>query len=909
MERPGAGVKGILRQLVPLLVLPLCLVASLFVAAPWLRSFPVSVAGFPLYGAAIISVLVPIVTVRFRPTWLWPSIGVDVVVFAGYSLVVVLQDPTNVTALVQGIYRGPSQLLTFALPLVSPRSLMVAPVALTWVAGALAGECVARRWYTMLPYAGFLVAFGLAYAGTQRAAGLDTGAARSRETLLAAGLLVTLLVLRVAQAWVRQDETAESTQPDGILPLRGLVVGTVTTLVVALAASLAVQTSAFPKRANTPQRIPSINESNPLTPLAFTAGLRPPSTTSPGVAVFSVRLDKANPGYFAIANVDSYDGSGWSFDRTFRPSGGVLPADSDTSLRTTRVVTQQYRIAAGPLAAGPWMPFLYRAQRVTGTSVNIDPTSGMIVPAGRLSGGESYTVRSGITTTTFDRVKTATATADTTTPTTDTDLPAGLRTTLDRVVKAFTDETGVPSTPALPFLQALQNDLRTKYALSTAAQGSAVSGSASASPAGSSPTPTASSTPQTTSPAPPKSTPKKSTPTKSTPKKSHHNRAVQVQPLSAKSPATHTRTAAAHRSTSKTKTKAPSKPASTPATTPAVVPTTATPSPSNTGPAADLAGGTGFADVLASVLGNRTGTPEQYATLLALVARDLGVPARVATGFRVTPARGATSLGAGDYNITTSDAWSWTEIPIVGIGWVVLDASPQRFTPDNPQSESAAAPAPTSSAPPSQNALVTPGNGHAVASESPVSTSRPSSGDGVLVAILVVLAVLVIALLIILLSRKVVRAARRRRSPDPRARVIGAWRESIDVLTEAGLPELTALTSAEIAMLTAEQFGDENGRAVATLGAVANSVAYSAATVVAPEQADAAWTEHRALRKGVHSQLGVRGRMAATMRYHRSGPVAGPTSPPSWADSAAARTDTGASKRARRRYRGRRRAH
>jgi hypothetical protein len=896
-------VKSILRQLVPLLVLPLCLVASLFVAAPWLRSFPLSIAGFPLYGAAIISVLVPIVTVRFRPTWLWLGIVVDVVVFAVYALVVVLQDPINVSALVQGIYRGPSQLLTFALPLVSPRSLMVAPVALTWVAGALAGECVARRWYTMLPYAGFLVAFGLAYAGTQRAAGLDTGSARSRETLLAAGLLVTLLVLRVAQAWVRQDETAESTQPDGVLPLRGLVVGTVTTLVVALAASLVVQTDAFPKRANTPQRIPSVNDSNPLTPLAFTAGLRPRSTKSPGSAVFSVRLDKANPGYFAIANVDSYDGSGWSFDRTFRPSGGVLPADSDTSLRTARVVTQQYRIAAGPLTAGPWMPFLYRAQRVTGTSVNIDPTSGMIVPAGRLSGGESYTVRSGVTSTTFDRVKAATATADTTTPTIDTDLPAGLRTTLDRVVKAFTDETGVPSSPALPFLQALQNDLRTKYALSTAAQGSAISGSASPSPASSSsPTPTASSTPRSTPPATPKSTPKKS----GTPKKSHGKRAAQVRPLGAKSPATHTRRAAAH------KTKAASKTATKPATTSAAVSptvTTSSPSPSNTGPAADLAGGTGFADVLASVLGNRTGTPEQYATLLALVARDLGVPARVSTGFRVAPAKGATSLAPGDYDVTTSDAWSWTEIPIIGVGWVVLDASPQRFTPDNQQSESAAPASPTSSAPPSQNALVTAGNGHAVASESPTSSNPPSSGDGLLVALLVVLAVLVIALLVILLLRKVVRAARRRRSADPRARLIGAWRESIDVLTEAGLPVLTALTSAEIATLTAEQFGDENGRTVANLGAVANSVAYSSATVVAPEQADAAWSEHRALRKGVRSTLGVRDRLAATMRYHRPGPTVGPTSPPSWADSAAAHTHGISPKRARRRYRGRRRAH
>jgi hypothetical protein len=824
----------IVRQLIPLLLLPLCLVASVLVAAPWLRSFPVSVAGLPLYGAAVLSVLVPIVTVRLRPTWLWAGIAVDALIFVIYTLVVVLQDPTNVGDLVQGLYRGPSQLLTFALPLVSPRSLMVAPVALTWVAGALAGECVARRWYTLLPYVGFLGAFGLAYAGTQRAAGSDLTSARLRETLLAAALLVTLLVMRVAQSWVRQDETAESTQPDGVLPLRGLVVGTVTTLVVALAASLAVQADAFPKRSSAPQRVPSINDSNPLTPLAFTAGLRPRSTKEPAKPVFTVRVNKASPGYFAIANVDSYDGSGWSFDRTFRPSGGVLPADTDLALATTGVVTQQYRIAAGPLTAGPWMPFLYRAQQVTGASVNIDTSSGMIVPAGRLSGGQSYTVRSGVATTTFDKVKGATASPDTATPVIDAQLPNGLRTSLNGVVDAFAEETHVPSSPAIPFLQALQKDLRTRYALSGAAQGSARSGSAGSSSPSASPSPTTSGSASTSG----------------------------------------------------------------------------SPSPSNTAPAADLAGGTSYADVLASILGGRSGTPEQYATLLALVARTLGVPARVVTGFKVTPPNGAIALTAGQYEVTTADAWSWTEIPIVGVGWVVLDGSPARFTPDNQQTESAAAPPPTTSAPPSQPALITQGNGHAAAPKSEIPATSSAAKSALLIAVLIALGLLVLVLLVVLLTRKRVRAARRRRSPDPRTRVIGAWQESIDILTEAGLPELTTLTSAEIADLTSEQFGEENGRTVATLGTAANAVAYSASTVVAPADADAAWSDQRTLRKGVRSQLGVRARLAATVRYHRPRRATGPTSPPSWADSPAARGEaisSGAA--ARRRYRGRRRAH
>jgi hypothetical protein len=408
------------RAIVPYLLLPLSLIASVLSAAPWLQSFPASIAAAPLYGAAILSVLIPLVVVRIKPTWLWFSVVIDVVVFALYALLVVVQDPAGFGDVVDGLFRGPSQILTFALPLVSPRSLMVAPAALIWLAGTIAGECVARRWYTMLPYVGFLVAFGLAYAGTQRAVGTDIATTRARETLLAASLLTVLLLMRVAQAWVRQDETAESTEAEGVLPLRGLLIGTVTALVIALIASLAVQTSAFPKRADTPQRIPTVDQSRPLTPLAFVAGLRPPSEKDPGQSLFTVTTDRASQGYFAIANVDFYDGAGWSFTRTFRPSGGVLPADTDPALRTTSVLTQNYTIANGPLTQAPWMPFVYRAQNVTGAAVNIDPASGMIVPASVLRAGTNYTVRSAVTAKTFDRLKARTASPDTATPTIDT---------------------------------------------------------------------------------------------------------------------------------------------------------------------------------------------------------------------------------------------------------------------------------------------------------------------------------------------------------------------------------------------------------------------------------------------------------------------------------------------------------
>jgi hypothetical protein len=888
-------VRSVVRQIVPLLALPLCVLASIFAAAPWLRSFPVSLAGAPLYGAAVLSVLVPMLTVRFRPSWLWFSVLLDIVIFVFFTLFVVLQEPLGFGDLATGLYRGPSQVLTFALPLVSPRNLMVAPVAIIWAAGALAGECLARRWYTLLPYVGFLVAFGLAYAGTQRAAGSELGSARYRETVLAALLLVVLLIMRVAQAWVRQDETAESTQPDGILPLRGLVIGTVTTLVVALGAALVVQASAFPKRSTAPQRVPSINDSKPLTPMSFIAGLRPRTGKDAAQPVFTVTVDKSVPGYFPIANVDYYDGSGWSFDRIFRPSGGVLPPDTDTALATKRVVMQQYRIASGPLTSAPWMPFVYRPQKVTGTSVNIDPASGMIVPAGELTGGETYTVRSGVPTDTFDHVKARLASPDTGTPSNDVELPPGLRTTLDQLVKTFSAETGVPSSPALPFLQALQKDLQNHYALSRAAQGSATSTLTPSPTPSAKPSSHASTTPKSTDASKPKSAAKS---------RHDHAHAAQVHPLLAKPTPSHH---AKHQHTQQHKTH-PAQHSSS--NHPTSSPSSPTPTVSNTGPAADLAGGAGFSDVLASILGGRTGTPEQYATLVALVARDLGVPARVVTGFRVHATTGSDDLGPGEYDVTTTDAWTWVEIPLLGDGWVILDATPGQYAPGNQQTESASAPPPSSSAPRSQNALVTQSNGgHGVLKKTKVPAAASTSHHALLIALVVVAIVLLLALLLVLLSRKPVRAARRRRAMDPRQRVVGAWRESIDVLTESGLPELNNLTSGEIAALAAERFGPDSGRGAAAIGAAANAVAYSSTTLITPDDADAAWAEQRALRRSVRRTLGMRDRVAAGVRYHRTKRTPLPTSPPSWAAAAATARATGGGQHGRHRSPDRHRAH
>jgi hypothetical protein len=818
----------LVRGLVPRLVLPLAVASNCLAAALWLRSFPLSVMGVPLFGAAVLSVVLAAVFVRQTGTSgqrLWLTALLDVIAFVAFTLLIVLRDPTGFADLATGLYSGPSQVLTFAVPLVSPRTLMVAPVALVWLAGAVGGEYAARQWSSALPYGGFLLSFGLSYAATVRAVdGVAPGSFATRETLVAGGLLVALLLMRAAQSWARQDRDAETTQPDGVLPLRGLAAGAFSAFLVAGLAGAVVQSDTFGTKPATPQRVPSIDSSAPVNPVSFVAGLRPANPQARGTDLFTVTTSGTTPGYFSLANVDRYDGSGWSFSRTFRPSGGVLPGDVDPGLAAESLgLSQDYRIDKGALVGTSWLPYVSRPQRVTGIGINADPDSGMIIPTRPLAAGESYTMRSTVPVRTFADLK-SDATPDSLTATENVQLPPGLALTLTSVIEALSRETQVSTDDPMAFLHAIQRNFQDHYSLPG-------------------------------------------------------------QPVTA----------------------APSGGPATPTTSP--VPSAATsPVPSAARTAAgQLAGSTNFADVAASILRARTGTPEQFATLTALIARQLNVPARIATGFRVHPELGR--LPAGTYHVSTAEAWTWVTVPVTGAGWVVLDAAPTRYGNNAPEQSQGAttSPSPLPTRTPSDAVISQGSGGHGVAPESQVPDQPPADRSAVLRGVLIAVVALAGVLVLLLLLRKPVRAWRRRRRPDPRDRLLGAWQECIDVLSEAGLPPLDALTNAEIAALAAERFGPEPGFRAADLGRQANAVVYSERTTIGDGQAAEAWRTQRSVRRMVRRGLGPRDRVAATLRYHRVRHRKPAWSPTSWADIAPvpSRRD----RRRSREYVGRRRKH
>lgn len=88
--------------------------------------------------------------------------------------------------------------------------------------------------------------------------------------------------------------------------------------------------------------------------------------------------------------------------------------------------------------------------------------------------------------------------------------------------------------------------------------------------------------------------------------------------------------------------------------------------------------GNGSAAIL-SFLENRTGYCVQFSSTMAVMARLLGIPARVAVGFLP-----GTPDGAGRRTVTLHDAHAWPELYFEGAGWVPFEPTPAIRTGEPP---------------------------------------------------------------------------------------------------------------------------------------------------------------------------------------------------------------------------------
>jgi hypothetical protein len=304
-------------------------------------------------------------------------------------------------------------------------------------------------------------------------------------------------------------------------------------------------------------------------------------------------------------------------------------------------------------------------------------------------------------------------------------------------------------------------------------------------------------------------------------------------------------------------------------------------------------GGTSLSQVINAVTVNRAATPEQFATFFAMIARDLGVPARVVTGFRLAGDSSGQPVGPGRYQVTNRQAWTWVEIPVAGYGWVVGDPTPDAVTalatapPESVSTPSTTLPPRQANAVP-RNEIV---GGHALAPHAAIRVPErhPISpwllwGLGV--------AALVVLLGVLGPGQAAVRRAWRRRvrhSAEPSELAVGAWLELLDGLDRAGMHSPAGATSSEVAEDVGHHFGAELVPQAAAVGAVADRAVFSVTSPVPAEQAEAAWGDARQLRKRVMAGLDTRQRLKSSLRvgsapsrpFGASGRTRPPENPPS----------------------------
>jgi transglutaminase-like putative cysteine protease len=232
------------------------------------------------------------------------------------------------------------------------------------------------------------------------------------------------------------------------------------------------------------------------------------------------------------------------------------------------------------------------------------------------------------------------------------------------------------------------------------------------------------------------------------------------------------------------------------------------------------------------------GDGEQYATAVALMANQIGFPARVVLGF--TPESGtATVAGA---NVS-----AWVEVNTAGSGWVPLTATPDdRKIPEKLPDETEQISRPqvvVPPPPPPEDTLVEP--------QRPAGDEdqkdQPDPFWGILFEVLrvvgisaAILAVL-LAPFVTILVLKATRRKRRRRSANPRASIAGGWADLVDTATDYGYRVPLGVTRSEFVAAVGQP-------QLATLADEADEAVFGPVDAP-PQAADRYWTDLETLRK------------------------------------------------------------
>ena len=266
------------------------------------------------------------------------------------------------------------------------------------------------------------------------------------------------------------------------------------------------------------------------------------------------------------------------------------------------------------------------------------------------------------------------------------------------------------------------------------------------------------------------------------------------------------------------------------------------------------------------LFGTKTGYCEQYAGAYAVMARAVGLPARVAVGF--TPGELQTDS---KYHVRDEHAHAWPEVYLHGFGWVNFEPTPGRGAPNatpytgrpeaqdesnNQDTEQTTAPPTTAPAPGEENPTTLPDIG----GEENIIDTSPDTDEGlseVERAALLVLGLAVLWAIVVPFLHGQRRRARRK-APGSAAAVLADWADTVEVLSAAGVGRRPSETMQEYADRAAKSAGlqPDPARALRSLAKDAAYAAYAPAELPA-EVVERSAGSAKAVQTAVYDQVSV----------------------------------------------------
>ena len=762
--------------------------ATFGAASPWLHAFRVPGQAELLVAASIVPVAV---TALVAGAYRRPAL-VSYGVSAGLLAVLLISvSGLHLGPLLSDLTKVPDRVLSETLPLNGSPILLSPVILVTWLSGAISAELVYRTpsraaagdVALAVPIASFVLSYAV------------TAGAPSRDRLAGAMVLVGVATVAVVRQDLRSSWAVAAPAPDSatsatgfdpraVPPRRRVVFGRSVVVSVALAIVL---TAVVPSLAGLSGKPATLDRPAPVAsavitdPVGTTATLRDGDPRSRPFDVVGVVTDRPGPGYFAAAVLGNYDGSQWSFDATFEPTGGRVPAAGTAVPRVGAEDLRATETIESSLPAG-LLPVADRALSVGGGPVAVDALTGMVLPQ-RQQRGTAFTVTSHIPSASLPAVPSFDgigAPSGSSASLADVTIPPDSFTAMAAAMRFVSRLTGARPAPTVSFLQRLLVAFRTQerhltpYAPAPAGQ-----------PAGS---------------------------------------PGQSNGAAGSAPSTGAGASAAH------------------------------------------LGGTSLSEVINAVTVNRSATPEQFATFFSLVARYLGVPARLATGFRLVSSSSGIALAPGSHQAGNRQAWTWVEIPVSGMGWVVADPTPDAVTgvaappPEQAQAAPTTLPVNKANAVPKNSAS----GGHAIAKPAHIPRARPGGVPSWSLALIATA-----GLLLLLLAWPAASAVRRRlrsrarQSADPALIAAGAWLELLDGLERAGMQIGRSSTGSEVADDASGHFGAIVGPQVMEIAEVADRGLYSLFDPPGFGEAQQAWSKQRQLTREIIRSLDRRQRTKA----------------------------------------------